>query len=149
MKKKAVIFAAVMIVCIAAAVVIAHFLSYSYTLKVNWNVEIPSGYDELYAYSTESSHGDGVRYHVFRYNGSRSAEKLDTMFLGMADLDTEVNHDVTELVGGWLEEIAVPTEAYPPYSDCACITAKQNDGSQLVLLWNSAEKTLYIAEKFM
>ena len=53
--------------------------SYSRVLEANWGVSLPfkALYQEIYQQNNSGSHGDGIRYHVYRYEYE---DYIDLMF---------------------------------------------------------------------
>lgn len=151
-KKKIVIF--VMLIVFAFGVVVGYLgtrlSDYSTTLNANWDIELPaaSRYSEQYSQTTgESFHGDGLRYHIFSY---RNAEPIAEM----CTWDTESGSTIfeqtyEEAVTEWLGRLGVPDEYLPDCSNCVFWYASRADHSEIVIMWNSTESKLYIAESFL
>lgn len=121
-----------------------HFSDYSTALKANWGFSLPSDaqYSEVYSKDEGSSfHGDGIRYHIFTYREPGPIRE-------MLPWQTEASA-YSEAVNTWLEEIAVPSEQLPPLAQCRFWHASQEDGSEIIVLWDENGEKLYIAESFL
>ncbi|MBQ8640601.1 MAG: hypothetical protein IJ480_00155 [Clostridia bacterium] len=145
MKKRIWIFTAVLLCAAGLTALLTQPWGYHRILEVNWSWDLPAGYTELYGYSEPGFHGDGLRYHVLQYRRT-GAETLDKIFFG-AEPGT-MGAEVTGKVNGWLAEIGVPEEWYPDYEGCICILSRQEDGSELALFWDGADRILFAAESF-
>lgn len=150
MKKKYII-----IICVIMAIVLVlgiawNILSdYSYTLRANWNFELPffSRYTEVYEKDSGSSfNGDGIRFHVFSY---KYEDYIDLMFTWRHMEDVTVfGESYSEAAAEWLAEIDVEDEWYPDYENCLYWYRSQEDNSQLLIFWDQEMNLLYILESF-
>lgn len=121
---------------------------YSATLKANWGFLLPAKAEctELYSKDSGASFlGDGVRYHIF---SCEEGKYIDTFFSWKSTEEGMENH-YPDQVTEWLEEIEVPVEKLPDFSKCRYWYQSKEDGSEIVLLWNSEENVLYVAESFL
>ena len=153
MKKKIVvvfIFVFIIIVFSLLGIVIYNNVTnYANVLKVNWNIELPKNLvKEIYsASSDESIHGDGIRYHIFSY---KDEDKIEELFnWSLDEKETIYYSSYSESVNNWLNEIKVSKENYPNYSNCKYWYDKQDDNSEIIILWDSKENKLYIVESFL
>lgn len=151
MKKKVIYSIAIIVICAIAFGILRYLNSnYSMVLKMNWGFQMPakSKCIEIYENDTgDSFHGDGKRYHVFSY---KSGDDIKTMFTWLSEENKTIYHSCySEAVNEWLDEINVPDEQYPDYSQCVYWYDKQEDNSEIIVMWDSQAKKVYIAESFM
>lgn len=128
----------------------AHYTDYSDTLSLNWGLSLPEAahYSEIYSKSSDAGfHGDGVRYHIFSYNEENTVD--DMLFWQSEERETEYCDCYSNAVDGWLDEIDVPPEERPNYNKCLYWYKAQEDGSEIIILWDKNKSVLYIAESFI
>ena len=108
------------------------------TIYLNWEIRLPFGGELVYeADSGASFHGDGQRYHVFRYE---SDEKL------VDCLDwQEPSADAAEAANSFLDKIDVPDEERPDFSQCSFWYGQREDSSEIYIFWGAV--TLYVVEQ--
>ena len=123
--------------------------NYSNVLKINWNIELPKNtIKEIYsANSNASFHGDGIRYHIFSYKNENKIEELFNW--SIEEKETIFYSSYSESVNNWINKIKVSKENYPNYSNCKYWYEKQDDNSEIIILWDSKENKLYIVESFL
>ena len=123
---------------------------YNTTLEVNWEITIPSEaqYSEIYRKDSGSSfHGDGIRYHVFSYEDQ-------SYISAMLDWESEEQETIfyanySDAVNGLLDAIEVPSEYRPYCSDCLFWYESQADNSEIIILWDKGNSTIYVVESFL
>lgn len=123
---------------------------YSNVLKANWGFSLPeqAGYREVYSQESEASFtGDGFRYHVFSCENS---DAIGTM-RPWSDTPGQTRFWGTypEAVEKWLDEIAVPQDQRPGAGPFSYWYDVQEDGSEIILLWDRDGGRLYVAECFL
>lgn len=126
------------------------FFDYSSVLKANWGFSLPltAGYSETFSEETEASfHGDGIRYHIFSCKYKRPVSNMFDWQL--TEADTRCCESYSEAVGEWLSELQVPEEEYPDMAECLWWYQSQQDGSEILMLWNEGAGKLYIVESFL
>ena len=128
----------------------AIFPSYEEMYRGNWGFVFPkaSKYIEIYEKDTGSSfHGDGKRYHVYAYELEDSVAEM----VEWSKTEGHTNYFSTykETADNWLAEIGVEKEQYPVYENANYYYQRQVDNSELILIWNSEEKKIYVLESFM
>lgn len=127
-----------------------HFTNYNTTLEANWEISIPSKahYSEIYSKDSGSSfHGDGIRYHIFSYKDhfcvgemlEWESDEKETIFYG----------NYSNTVNAWLDTIDVPSEYRPYYSECLFWYNSQDDNSEIIILWDKGNSTIYVVESFL
>ena len=149
-KKKIIIVLGIIIIFSLLGIIIYNNLSnYSNVLKVNWNIELPKNLvKEIYsADSNVSFHGDGIRYHVFSYKNEDEIEEIFNW--SNEEKETIYYSSYSESINNWLNEIKVPKENYPNYSNCKYWYNTQDDNSEIIILWDSTKDRLYIVESFL
>jgi len=110
------------------------------TIRMNWEINFPTGGSVVYqADSGASFHGDGIRYHVFRYGDE---EELDTC-LGWREPSTAS----AEVANALLDEIRVPTEERIDFSACPLWQSRQKDNSQIYIFLYG--QMIYVVENFL
>ena len=152
MNKKKIVLIVIFIIVVFSllGIIIYNNLSnYSNVLKANWNVELPkNSIKEIYSANSDSSfHGDGIRYHIFSYKNENKIEELFNW--SIEEKETIFYSSYSESVNNWLNKIKVSQENYPDYSNCKYWYKKQDDNSEIIILWNSKENKLYIVESFL
>ena len=155
MKKKTKMAASIISIVIIAVIIglfcVWNYLSdYSTTLNANWGFELPSKshYSEVYSKdSGVSFHGDGIRYHIFSY---KEAEPINKMFdWSNWEEKTIYSSSYQEAVTEWLNEIDVPAEELPNYSECLYWYESKDDNSEIIVLWDSSKNRVYVVESFL
>ena len=151
MKKKVISIITIIVICAIAFGILRYLNSnYSMILKMNWGLQMPakSKCIEIYEQDTgDSFHGDGKRYHVFSYENE---DEVKAMFTWSFEENKTIYHSCySEAVNEWLDEIIVPDERYPNFPQCLWWYDKQEDNSEIIVMWDSQEKIVYIAESFM
>lgn len=108
------------------------------TIYLNWNIRLPFGGELVYELdSGPSFHGDGQRYHVFRYeNDEKLVDCLDWQ---------EPSIDAAEAANSFLDKIDVPDEERPDFSKYSFWYGQQEDSSEIYIFWG--EVTLYVVEE--
>ena len=152
MNKKIIVFISVFTIILFSllGIIIYNNLSnYSNVLKINWNIELPKNtIKEIYSANSDSSfHGDGIRYHIFSYKNENKIEELFNW--SIEEKETIFYSSYSESVNNWLNNIKVSKENYPNYSNCKYWYDKQDDNSEIIILWDSKENKLYIVESLL
>lgn len=148
-KKIIVVFIIIIIFSLLGIIIYNNLSNYSNVLKVNWNIELPNNLvKEIYnADSSASFHGDGIRYHIFSYENE---DEINKMFnWSNEENETIFYSSYSESINNWLNEIKVSKENYPNYSNCKYWYNKQDDNSEIIILWDSNKDRLYIVESFL
>lgn len=125
--------------------------SYANVLKANWNIKLPKTLiKEIFnAREGQSFHGDGIRYHIFFYKEENENEINQLFDWTTEEKETIYYSSYSESVNNWLSEIKVFQENYPNYADCKYWYHRHDDNSEIIVIWNSKENRLYIAESFL
>ena len=148
MKKKILILSVFLIIIILS--ISKLFPSYSFVIKSNWGISLPikALLTETYEKDSEASfHGDGIRYHIFSY---KYEDYIDLMFAWSPNEHKTNDYPTTrEASEAWLNEINVPTDKCPNYSNCASWSKSKNDNSEIIIFWDSDLNKLYIVEKLI
>ena len=152
MNKKIIVFISVFTIILFSLLVIIlynNLSNYSNVLKINWNIELPKNtIKEIYSANSDSSfHGDGIRYHIFSYKNENKIEELFNW--SIEEKETIFYSSYSESVNNWLNNIKVSKENYPNYSNCKYWYDKQDDNSEIIILWDSKENKLYVVESFL
>jgi hypothetical protein len=150
MKKSTIIAIILTLIIIFTLGAFELFPSYSFVIKSNWDIDLPikAMLTEIYEKDSGTSfHGDGVRYHIFLY---QYEDYIDLMFAWSPN-EHKTNYYPTtrEASEAWLDEISVPADKRPDYSNCASWNKLQNDTSEIIFFWDSDLNRLYIVEKFI
>lgn len=114
---------------------------YSEIIYMNWSIILPNSYKEIYSVDSGASfHGDGERYHIFKYT------KEDEISLSV---NWENNKDIaietaTEKI---LNTLNVSKENMPNFqSKYKYYTKLKDDSSKIYLIFDTDIKKLYIIE---
>lgn len=150
-KKRLSIVLVCVIVLSAGMFLMRNLLSdYNATLEANWGISIPSKshYSEIYSKDDGPSfHGDGIRYHIFSY---KDYSYVENMFEWEADeKETNFYENYSNTVNEWLDEIDVPSEYRPDYSKCLFWYNSKDDNSEIIILWDKDDNSLYVVESFL
>ena len=124
--------------------------NYSTALKLNWNIKLPSSakITEIYENSAEPNClGDGVRYHIFSY---KKEELIKKMFNWSTE-ETELLYcdSYSQCINEWLNKIETPKEYFPDCSTCKYWYDKQEDNSEIIIIWDDKKDKLYVIESFL
>ncbi len=150
-KKKLITILIIIIIGLSLSGIIIYTKStnYSNILKINWKIELPkNSIKEIYSADSGASFlGDGIRYHIFSY-------KKDEQIKEMLDWTKEEKETIfystyKESINAWLNKIKVSKENYPNYSNCKYWYNKQEDNSEIIILWDNKENKLYVVEEFL
>ena len=150
MKKSTIIAILLTLIIILILGVFELFPTYSFIIKSNWGISLPTKAVLTETYKQDSGtsfHGDGVRYHIFSY---KYEDYIDLMFAWSPNEHKTTDYPTTrEASEAWLDEINVPTDKRPDYSNCSSWSKSQNDNSEIIFFWDSDLNKLYIIEKFI
>lgn len=117
---------------------------YSAIITMNWSVEIPKTYKEVYSKDSGASfHGDGERYHIFQYSNENDIIKAIDWIDGKNTLmEAQVNKV--------LNILEIPIEAMPEFqADYKYYTKIKEDSSKLYFIFVTGTKKLYIIEDIL
>ena len=119
--------------------------SNKFTIQQNWNLELPKDSNEVYHKDTGTSfHGDGTSYTVYQTDDAASVKS-------MADWTTNSSPTVfTDNFPAFatycLDKLDVPSEERIDFEHCQYYYRIEEDNSELLLVYNSELKLLYIIE---
>ncbi len=143
MKKKT-----VLITIISIFLIIAVFFtinqksgpSYLGIIMSIWDISLPTNCKEIYQTDDGASFlGDGLRYHVFKYETGIAFNELIP--------EEKISEDDTERILGILSYLHVEKEFYLDFNDITFGTEqKQTDNSKLYLCYSMPQKILYVIE---
>lgn len=112
-----------------------------YVMRINWGIQLPDGYEELYGTSEKGR--DGNRYHVVRYGDESVLD--DLLSWGEAPYGANFK-SFSETV---LDAMEVPLEFRPDYEASGWYYTSQTDDNRDKLLLLRDGNTLYIVECYM
>lgn len=145
-----IVLVCIIVLSVAMLLMWKHLTNYNITLEVNWQISIPSKarYSETYSKDSGSSfHGDGIRYHIFSYKDhSYVGEMLEWE---SDEKETIFYSNYSNTVNVWLDTIDVPSEYRPDYSECLFWYNSQDDNSEIIILWDRGNRTIYVVESFL
>jgi len=131
---------------IAMAILIGHSINgvLGFTeksaIRVNWGVQIPIEFRELFNKSTESFHGDGGRYTV--YMASKQSDFL-------SDFTATKSREIEAFVSETGISLDVPSEYQPDLSASYTWTKlENNDTNTLVMLYTPETMRLFVVQFF-
>ena len=146
MKKKTIIIVIISIFLLIAAISfikqIKSGTSYLNTIKLNWNISLPNNCKEIYHVDSGASfHGDGERYHVFRYDADITLDApISKLKASVYDRESVLNI---------LSKLKAEKEFYPDFDSITHgVVLKQNDTSTLYLYYSTLQRILYVTEDF-
>ena len=111
-------------------------------VESNWGVTLPwnAGWQEVYGNNQRGGfHGDGLSYYVYT---CEDGGEMDGLFDWKTTKTLHANCET------WLDELGVPADVRPPYTECGMKRMTQSDGSEVLFWWHPETKTLYIAESY-
>ena len=126
------------------------FPEYKEMYMGNWGFSLPKASEckEIYEKDTGSSfHGDGNRYHVYSYEEVEGIAEM--VEWSKTEQNTRYFSSYREAAENWLTQIGVESESYPDYENVSYYYQRQEDNSELILIWNSEEEKIYVLESFM
>ena len=123
MKKKKIVLVIIVVLVTVWTIYRAIVPSYSSVLEANWDIELPvkALCKEVYSEDTGPSfHGDGIRYHVFRFTNSSEIEKMlpwsdangNTLAWSQTEGEEKCYQTYPEATDLWLGELEIPQEQY-------------------------------------
>ena len=151
-KKRSILTITFVIIVLGAAMALIwkYLADYNTALKANWEISIPSKarYTEIYSKDSGPSFlGDGFRYHVFSYKDHAYVEEM--LDWESDEKQTIFHGNYTDAVNAWLDTIEVPAEYRPDDSTCLLWYNSENDNSEIIVLWDRKNSTIYVAESFL
>lgn len=112
---------------------------YENSIYVNWNIKLPNNYKETYSKIGEANiFGDGVRYHVFKYEDINKIDKFFSWENNAYDYILKINN--------YLDSIDVPGEYRPNYEESIVYYCNKDAHDELIIIWSKKLKELYIIE---
>ena len=149
MKKKHLVLLFVCALALACGLSLYAKTSYSRVLEANWGISLPfkARNREVFSQDNSGFHGDGIRYHVYRY---QYEDYIDLMFAWRNREGATIFHDsYSKAAEAWLDELQVPRSQRPSYEVCSYWYKSQEDHSELLIFWNPENNHLYILESFL
>ena len=128
------------IMFITSAIITKEQNRYYHYINVNWNLDLPRNYEEIYYKdSGPSFNGDGERYSIFRY---KNLEEIN-----VAVDWKEKNSSIETNVVNILRKLKVPEEYYPNYnSNCKYYCYIEEDNSKICMILDINLNKIYIVE---
>lgn len=120
------------------------FASNAKIIYMNWGINLPKAYTEIYSVEGDGSiFGDGPRYHIFQYkNDSEINKNIKWISNKNADMESDTN--------SILKSLKVSDKYMPDYQKkYQYYTKKKDDNSTLYLVYFNDIKDLYIIENFI
>lgn len=115
---------------------------YGNCIDVNWDIKLPNNYKETYSKMGEANiFGDGVRYHIFKYE---DINKIDKFFSW-----ENTTYDYILKINNYLDSIDVKSEYRPNYEESVIYYRNKGEYDELIIIWNKKLKELYIVEFFI
>ena len=148
--KKKLLFILVLILLIFigfSAIFLSSISGHSFILKANWGISLPLKADLTLLISIQpepSFHGDGVRYHMFSYEYEDEIENIFPW--SSVEQKTRSYPNCREAAIVWLEEINVPENIWPNFSECLTWYHTNEYHNEVIFFWDRNEKYFYILE---
>lgn len=124
--------------------------AYLSVIESNWDIFPPRQAQWVLLYETDSGpsfHGDGCRYHIYSYE---QEEPVAGMFFWSAEEgNTIFSKTYQEEAESWLDALNISRDLRPDYENCLRWYAVQDDNSQILIFWDAAAKSIYVAENFI
>ena len=160
MKKKKILLVIIVALVTAWTIFQSIIPSYSSVLETNWDIKLPvkAFCKEVYSEDAGPSfHGDGIRYHVFRFTNSSEIEKMlpwsdlngNTLAWSQTQGEEKRYQTYREATDLWLSELEIPQEQYPEYGSCFSWYKNEHDNSEIIIFWNPEINRLYIVENII
>jgi len=139
------VFLLIVIILISVFIYIQINKPYTEIIKINWSINLPSSYKEIYSIESEVSvHGDGERYHVFEYTKENEINQ---------SVDWENNKDksIETEIDKVLSTLNVPKENMPNFQSNYkyYTTWKDKSSSKIYLIFITDTKKLYVIEDIL
>jgi len=139
------VFLLIVIILISIFLYIQINKPYTEIIKINWSINLPSSYKEIYSIESEVSvHGDGERYHVFEYTKENEINQ---------SVDWENNKDksIETEIDKVLSTLNVPKENMPNFQSNYkyYTTWKDKSSSKIYLIFITDTKKLYVIEDIL
>ena len=139
------VFLLIVIILISVFLYIQINKPYTEIIKINWYINLPSSYKEIYSIESEVSvHGDGERYHVFEYTKENEINQ---------SVDWENNKDkyIETEIDKVLSTLNVPKENMPNFQSNYkyYTTWKDKSSSKIYLIFITDTKKLYVIEDIL
>ena len=132
---------------LTAVAVISSFQTYESVMELNWGIDLPDGYEELYYESEPHPRGEGPRYCVLSYADEAALDGFRDWTA--VEGPTTYCDSYSELVEETIAHLEVPEEYYPDYANCFWWYQRSTDGDirdELLMLRKG--NILYIIEGF-
>lgn len=128
------------ILTLFTAVMLKEESKYYHTININWKINLPREYEEIYYKDSGPSFlGDGERYSVFQY---KTLDEISNV-IEWKIKDDDIEHYATKI----LETLEVPKEYYPDFNDNFKYYYKvEEDKYKIYIILNSNLKKVYILE---
>ena len=115
------------------------------TLKNDWQLELPRGYEVEYRSATDAKIKDGgLRYHALMYADDTVLN--DWLPWVSCNMPTAHADSAAELVREVMDSLNVPGGERPDLQNSGVWYAEGEDGSELLLLHTEGDLRLYIVE---
>ena len=138
------VFLLIVIILISVFIYIQINKPYTEIIKINWSINLPSSYKEIYSIESEVSvHGDGERYHVFEYTKENEINQ---------SVDWENNKDkyIETEIDKVLSTLNVPKENMPNFqSNYKYYNTWKDKSSKIYLIFITDTKKLYVIEDIL
>lgn len=144
--KKKVVFIAILSIFLLTAVILGidqnSSPSYLRIIDMNWSISLPVNCKEIYQIDSGADfHGDGQRYHVFKYDTDITQNDLLP--------EQRISKNDKKRISDILSALKVKNEFYPDFSTITHeITQKHIDNSHLYLCYSKTLRVLYVIEDF-
>ncbi len=115
---------------------------YSEVFEKNWGFSLPKGYEELYVIDSGASfHGDGERYHIFKY-------KQEIELNNIEKFSSEKNINLEKQIETILNSLQISTEKGPDFSKDIIGIEKVEIMIRETNCYYKEDKLLHIIEEF-
>ena len=148
---KKVIFILIAILMVSGIIASCYYFSpymkklnnYSWIIEYNWDVKLPTNYTNSFDYNDESFQGEGVRYHILKYDNEVELNKC-------LEWTQNVDPIIIDLVNSTIKSKNVD-EKYALKRDYnyKFFRKTRDDGSTLYIFFDKDLNTIYILENIL
>lgn len=125
------------------------FTSDRWNIYLRWNIMLPTGVKKIYKQTDTGFTGDGVRYYIFKYNGSET----NSFFSDFSkNGDNPQEDDMKTFLEEILERLNISKNNYPSLNSSYIWGKKLRDSKYsdvCYIIYIKQEKKLYIFERII
>lgn len=109
-------------------------------IETGWDIDIPSGFDQIYHTSSDNFYARGDSYTVYKISDEIAAFTEGYSFVKQPSAENYVQEVIANL--------SVPKDHRPPFKEPYCYMQKKSGGDRLVILCSPEANQCYFVESF-